>query len=332
MLKNKLHKLRILGISLLLSMGYNTVRATASSDEAALKAEAVEIDDNLRKWQAAGTSSEEKAVARKFLGKKGIFVEDLYRQEDIDRAWEDDLKEVTQSVVRVNQECFENYSTMDIGTGTGTLIDVGLPELQGRVVLTCAHVAVPNRTLEYRYLSISEILKICNTIVPMGTTLQLIHLQASVENVITHKKECFEFNDNKFVRLTITPECQRGIAMNEVLISDIYLLTTNDAEMNSYDICVAILEEPVRFNGEIIPGVPLARLNVMYDIRVADESPYHLSWQGSSRNGSINDVSPIVIGYGNTGYDNNPKLSIYLASDTVKSIIGSGSKKSISFR
>jgi hypothetical protein len=99
--------------------------------------------------------------------------------------------------------------------------------------------------------------------------------------------------------LSITPESQKGQQAAEIPISDIYFFTRNDAKMRCYDVCVAILKESVKCDGKIIPGVPLARLNVMDDIKIDKKPLYHLSWDRSSSGKLIN--APTVIGYGRTG-------------------------------
>jgi hypothetical protein len=212
---------------------------------------------------------------------------------------------------------------------------VGVPELKGKVVLTCAHAVLPN--FSYAGDSIGVMSRGYGTFLPMGNLLmrkihQFVHFQASVENSVTHKKERFKFGDDDFVRLSITPESQKGQQAAEIPISDIYFLTGNDAAMHCYDIGVAILEKSVKCNGKIIPGLPLNRLNVMNDIRVADEFPHHLSWNGSSSEEPRTPYShPTVIGYGRTGAPLKT-LFPYLTQNVNESILGIGIKKAISLR
>ncbi|MDR2807065.1 MAG: hypothetical protein LBB11_02830, partial [Puniceicoccales bacterium] len=96
MKKNQRKSLKVLGLNLLWVMGCLTATATESleplnEDASVLKAEAQVITTHFQTWKSEKASSEEKEKAKLFLRSKGIIVEDLYGQNNIDLAWNDPL-------------------------------------------------------------------------------------------------------------------------------------------------------------------------------------------------------------------------------------------------
>ncbi|MDR2806760.1 MAG: hypothetical protein LBB11_01215 [Puniceicoccales bacterium] len=321
-------------------MGYLTATATESleplnEDASVLKAEAQAIAAHFQTWESAEASSEEKKEAKSFLRLKGIIVEDRYKQSDIDRAWGNSLIAVTRSVVRINKinakvDDNSKCKPTNISAGTGTLINVGILNLCGRVVVTCGHCVLPGFSSDDGVSSTAVATMGDKILSANSQNLQkLIHFSRKPLQSGQNRIHPPGFNQNKnsnLIRLSITTECQQG-QMTNIPITDIYILAKDQNSKECYDICVIILGKPVECNEEIVPGIDLNRLNVITDsINVSQESPFHICWKNS------NNFSPIAIGYGNTGIYNEPKSFSYLDRKTSNFITGSGTKKAIVLR
>jgi hypothetical protein len=212
--------------------------------------------------------------ALNLLKSREITVGDIYTEADIDLAWHGEFKPITQNVVRVNAVDIENGLKLP-SIGTGTLIDIGIPDLAGKVVITCAH---------------------CASIDPWASQ--------TIFNNDTNGTFRGKFNINgKITYLSVTPECvctqnPKGSALintienyradlitgKAIAITDVYVFPGKD-------FCVMILEKPVTFNQQIVPGIPLSNLNVINDILVNEAVHVKTTF----------DETPIVIGYGYTG-------------------------------
>lgn len=71
---------------------------------------------------------------------KQITVGDIFTGADIDLAWDKLCAALTKNVVRINALDIELGTELQLPyIGTGALIDVGPPELKGKVVITCKH-------------------------------------------------------------------------------------------------------------------------------------------------------------------------------------------------
>ncbi|MDR2806766.1 MAG: hypothetical protein LBB11_01245, partial [Puniceicoccales bacterium] len=281
--------------------------------------------------------SEEKEKAKLFLRSKGIIVEDLYGQNNIDLAWNDPLIAVTQNVVRINEVKFKfsddaeatlyPYST---GTGTGTLIDVGIPKLRGRVVATCAHCVLSDFS-KGDEASSTAVATMGDKILSANSqnSQNLVHFSKVYSQDLARKKaNFFDFAQGNWSSLSITTEYKKG-QITDIPITDIYFLTKDQDGKKCYDVCITILERPVKYNDEIVPGINLKQLNVITDtdfINVSQEDPFHIYLDNS------NNFPPIVIGYGNTGIYEERKSFSYLDQETKDFITGFGIKKAIVLR
>jgi hypothetical protein len=101
-----------------------------------------------------------------------------------------------------------------------------------------------------------------------------------LENGALAGKGWFEI-DGKLVNLSVDAECQQGKAPENIRITDTYFLTGNDKETTGndkkfFDICLSILEKPVKCNGEIVPGVRRDELNPSKIESLGAKPPYHI--------------------------------------------------------
>jgi hypothetical protein len=85
-LQNKLTKLGILGIGLLLGIGYGEVMATNFSGRNALQLEAKQIINVLEIVKSKDSSEEQRRQAGEFLYLKGIVYRALYTPENVERV------------------------------------------------------------------------------------------------------------------------------------------------------------------------------------------------------------------------------------------------------
>ncbi|MDR2806761.1 MAG: hypothetical protein LBB11_01220 [Puniceicoccales bacterium] len=318
MKKNQRKSLKVLGLNLLWVMGCLTATATESLellDEEGLQAEAQAIATHFQTWESVKASSEKKEEAKSFLRSKGIIVEDRYKQSDIDRAWSRSLRAVTRNVVRTNRMEYKfnddaeaTLHSHGTGTGTGTLIDVGIPELRGRVVATCAHCVLPHFSRDD------------------GASSTAAAIDNKISSIKYNGTHYFYFGPGNWSSLSITAECKKGQTA-DIPITNIYFLTYDQDGKKYYDICIVILERPVKDNNEIVSGIDLKQLNVITDsINMGQEDPFHICWKNS------NNFHPLVIGYGDTGIYKEQKSFSYLDQETGDFITGFGIKKAIVLR
>jgi hypothetical protein len=211
-------------------------------------------------------------------------VGDIFTEEDVDLAWNELYAPLTKNVVRINMLDIENGLSLPY-IGTGTLVDVGIPELIGKVIITCQH---------------------CSSIFN-DPNVENIKITGTV--TAKHSKHSGDENPGKFIDaskiilLSVTPECERlpNSSVNPVintidvlasaLIKGKAIAVTDVYAHDSEDFCVMILEKPVIFNGEIVPGISLEKLNFMN--LTIDGNGMHIQ--------TAPDETPIVIGYGYTG-------------------------------
>jgi hypothetical protein len=332
MLRNRLTKMRILG--LLLAMGYNAAMATDTTDALDEEALQLAVERVANAFEVLKNGPEEqRAEAKELLHSEGIIPEAFYAQEDIERAWNDEWVSFAQNVVIVNQTVHDAVSGLSRQpAGTGTLIDVGIPGLEGRVVVTCSHVVLP----KFRNLHIenNSIAPLCsdengsNQILSIGSQ-KLRHFRQSNDESL-HKAGWFGFGEN-CVGLSITAECQRGEFSGENPITDLYVLMSKYTTTNCYDMAVCILKEPVKYKGEIIPGVSLDKLNAFTETeRINEGFPCHICLEDPLGAVLPMDKCPVVIGYGLTGLRDvyiPHHLSLGFSKEQKQSFFGSGIKK-----
>ncbi|MDR0741099.1 MAG: hypothetical protein LBF34_05315 [Puniceicoccales bacterium] len=200
-----------------------------------------------------------------------------------------------KNVVCVDQKtCDKDSGQFQVisGTGTGTLIDVGIPELDGRVVITCAHVVLPNEGFRMGSNNIKESLLSTNgwnEIISIDSQ-KLSHFKWIDAGYLSSNGR---FGFGKYdTTCSVKAECQRGNFLDNIPITDIYLLTGDDEGTICYDIAICILKEPVKYKEAIVPGVELNKLNVFTESdKISTIYPYHFSTNVLSK----------VIGYGLTG-------------------------------
>ncbi|MDR2812593.1 MAG: hypothetical protein LBB05_02270, partial [Puniceicoccales bacterium] len=293
-------------------MGCNLVMATEAAEtaeERALKAEAAAIADNLEKWKLG--NAEEKIAARKFLIPKGIMPGKLYKQEDIDYAWSDDLRSLTENVVRIHK-CGLRPSCMC----TGTLIDTGIPGLEGRVVLSCAHGALP----ELETLSLTQAFA-GNRFVEFMDPEKIVHLKTF--KCGDHSWEgLFHIKDDDFVSLSVEAEPQQGQFTKRIPVSDIYLRHDGTNSRNRFDICVILLGKPAVLAGKIVSGFPLRRMNpIGGSLELGNAYPHHVNLPKNKK--------PLIDGYGTTGVLEEQPSYAYLPRAIEEGVLGVDIKKAI---
>jgi hypothetical protein len=153
---------------------------------------------------------------------------------------------------------------------TGTLIDVGIMELKGRVVETCSHCALVSHEE-------SSQLKWCD----VPNFLKLKHLKNKTI-VISDQFTC----DNQIIYVSISPGCKHlsnKIGMDPIEMLDshknangaMYMSVLSDrteddgTENKYYKVCVMILNDPLVILREIIVSlVKLADLNAINPIYI----------------------------------------------------------------
>jgi hypothetical protein len=300
--QNRLTKIRILG--LLLGIGYNVAIATDSPDKDTVRREMRQIVNAFEVLKSKRSSEEHRKQAKEFLHSKDIIPEALYAQKDVERAWNGSWASFAQNVVFVNKDVYNQDSgQFQLSSGTGTLIDVGIPELRGRVIVTCAHVVLPNfkdfhrkddNTEEF-FSNINGSSKIISI-----NSQKLRHFKRVNSGYFFRKK--FALGKNN-VTLSIEAECQRGKFLGNIPVTDIYVLTGNDAGTDCYDIAIGILKESVKYKGKIVPGVRLDKLNVFTEMERIDAilPRHHIRLEGPSEKALPVNKRPVVIGYGVTG-------------------------------
>ncbi|MDR2812320.1 MAG: hypothetical protein LBB05_00800 [Puniceicoccales bacterium] len=294
--------------------------AAKTERERALKVDAAAIVDNFEKLKTG--SAEEKIAAREFLISKSIMPGNLFRQSHVDFVWSDGLRSLTKYVVRVRS---------DNCTGTGTLVDMGIPRLKGRVIVTCAHVVFP----------ISWDLRRCRSLTQMFdgnrffefTDLQTFGHLGMYRDENFSEKGFFIFEEDTIARLSVVAEPRQGQTIDRIYVSDIYIFTDNSEERNYYDICLLILDKPVVFDEEIVSGIPLDQLKPMGgSLVIGNTHPYHICLPEERPEGELGDWLLIVAGYGLAGIREMPMAYPYLPPDIKRDVFGDGIKKAISLR
>ncbi|MDR0740108.1 MAG: hypothetical protein LBF34_00125 [Puniceicoccales bacterium] len=295
-------------MGLLLGIGCNGTMVTASSDRDDLRAEVERVANAFGVLRSESSTEEQKKQAKTLLNSKDIIPEACYTQEDIDRAWNGEWAPFAQNVVCVSKRMYkktdERGRQPKISTGTGTLIDVGIPGLKGRVVVTCAHVVLPNsKDWHKKNNSIKELCLNENggdQIISIGSQ-KLRHFQQFVDGSVPGVGR-FMFNENT-IDLGIKAECQQREILDRIQVTDIYVLNGNDEETSCYDIAICILAEPVQYKGVIVPGVELSKLNIFTETgRIDAMFPrHHICLERSPGEVLPMDKRPVVIGYGQTG-------------------------------
>jgi hypothetical protein len=133
MLNNKFTKLKIFTVSLLLNTNfYGAVSEEGVPDSTGDLIDETKYRDAISIWRSPESSKAEKECAMNLLNEIGIFPNDMYDKSAVDRTESEELKDFARSAVKVRT---------NFGFGTGTVVSLGIPEFEGRVVLTCAHCA-----------------------------------------------------------------------------------------------------------------------------------------------------------------------------------------------
>jgi hypothetical protein len=131
---------------------------------------------------------------------------------------------------------------------TGSLIDIGIPKLKGRVIVTCSHCALfsPEESSQWKGQDVSNFLK-------------LKHLKN--ETIVISDQFIY---DSQTTYVSISPKCESlsnkmGMYLAETLYSHknangaTYVSVLSDrteddgTENKCYDVCVMILKDPERF-------------------------------------------------------------------------------------
>ncbi|MDR2372394.1 MAG: hypothetical protein LBD60_04580 [Puniceicoccales bacterium] len=273
--------------------------------------------------------------AKESLHPEGIIPGALYTPKNVEHAWGSRWASFTQNVVCVNQLYDYDDQFPGSGTDTGTLISVGKPELEGRVVLTCAHVVLRDfGRFHDKNNNIEELFS------PENESDQVIsiHSQKLRHFKWINAKYCsregwFKIGKDNLI-LSVKAECRRGEFGDDIPITNIYLLTGNDEGTNCYDVAICILKEPVKFEGKIVPGIELDKLNAFTEMeRVSAVSPYHhIHLEGPLGEAFPVDQRPVVIGYGLTGLRDwhiTRRLSSVFSAEQERSLLGFGIKKAM---
>ncbi|MDR0740106.1 MAG: hypothetical protein LBF34_00115 [Puniceicoccales bacterium] len=226
------------------------------------------------------------------LKKDAITVGDIFTEADVDLAWDASYAPLTKNVVRINMLDIENGLLLPY-IGTGTLVDVGVSELRGRVIITCQHCSSINidpnvENIEFTNIETTKTMKAKHSKQLQGA-IPGNFLDESKEFLLSVTPECERLQENPVINTVDdhknalqdnpTDNYSRAIA-----VTDVYVL-------DEADFCVMILEKPVKFNGAIVPGISLQKLNVMN--LTIDNNGAHIQ--------TALDETPIVIGYGFTG-------------------------------
>ncbi|MDR2812590.1 MAG: hypothetical protein LBB05_02255 [Puniceicoccales bacterium] len=231
-------------------------------------------------FNAIAHSAQELAEALCKLRSADITVGNVYTAVDVYRVWHADFISLARNVVRINVLEVQNELSLPY-IGTGTLVDIGIPELAGRVVITCKHCSFSNGD-------------------PNGKDiLQLLGVKYS-ENAEFGISGEFDVGGKTY--LSVTPECEHSQEPKplintvpdhlETLSNERAIAVRSVYNLNAKDFGVMILEKPVKLNGQIVSGFPLGKLNVMNSLNVID----------TKIGNHINTPQPsTVIGYGLTG-------------------------------
>jgi hypothetical protein len=352
MSQNKLTKIRILSMGLLLSIGYNGVMATDSSDRDALQLARGQV---VNAFEALKSGIEEQInTAKELLHSKDIIPEACYTQKNVECAWNGKWAPFAQNVVCVNARKYNEANRQpQFSSGTGTLIDLSIPELQGRVVLTCAHVVLPNPKSNENIEELFSAINGGNEVISIGLQ-KLRHFKQLIFSSGGGPVEgWFSFNTDS-VSLSVEAECQRDEVLPSIPVTDIYLLTGNDRGTNCYDVAICILKESVKykikkslqvkkkFKGKtylttnveyerkIVPGVSLDKLNPFTETERIDATPFfHIHLEGPSGEILPVDKRPVIIGYGLTGLGESVPdcLVSGFSGEQERSFLGLGIKK-----
>jgi hypothetical protein len=140
MKNNSLNKLSVFSLGLLLSMNFIMAKAWTHSKSVNLDRLKKNIDFHRLSYIKAVLSYlelKEMQEAANFLEQHRIFLNDIFMDENARFALSQSFHALTQCIVRVNK-----FNIDSLHMDTGTLIDVGILELKGRVVATCSHCAL----------------------------------------------------------------------------------------------------------------------------------------------------------------------------------------------
>ncbi|MDR3317263.1 MAG: hypothetical protein LBS71_00450 [Puniceicoccales bacterium] len=304
-------KLKIISLSLLCGITSNAFLFGAAADDHIEKLR--EISEAL--VAIADIPQCDDSDCGAWLQAREIFVEDIFKPEDVTRAWSSSFQDFTKNVVRINmikkqdELCFPYI-------GTGTLIDVGISDLKGRVVLTCQHcsgIEHANRT--YGDSSANTVTQNDQLIAMHSKSSEGSYLEETVHLSIT--PQC-EQSEDEIALINTLEDHQETISSREAIaVTDVYnLVEVVDGKENRRDFCIMILATSVTFGGEVVSGIPLSQPQVMdsdLDTNLIEEDLIHHT--------ELFSKQPfIVIGYGMTGvcqpdYIHFPPLETHVQSD-----------------
>ncbi|MDR0418183.1 MAG: hypothetical protein LBH08_01985 [Puniceicoccales bacterium] len=212
--------------------------------------------------------------------------------------------DIAKNVVKVYTG---NGDDMDVYMGTGTLIDGGLPEKAGKVVVT----GYPGKKGDLANLSQCE----CGIRSIVDEQIILIFPCICLENSSYGR---FQVNKNSpYIYVSVDLEGKK------VPVKYVCLL---EEDNRSQDFCILILENPMVDNdGEVVPGFPLEQLHVM-DFET--DSHFPRDFCGTEHIKTPQSLS--IIGYGSCGIVDEEKfdeLRKKVSLDFIEEITGMGKKK-----
>ncbi|MDR1590959.1 MAG: hypothetical protein LBR92_03115 [Puniceicoccales bacterium] len=332
MLNNRLVKLRVFALSLLAGASCNGAMASE-------KSLLTQVQENIEIWQSPEALPEDKAQAKDFLASHEIEADDIYRPEDVRRAWEPKFTSLTRNVVRTNSLKLENGYHLPM-IGTGTLVDVGISGLEGRTVITCAHCCGFDDTVDSlaamtridnngdgagvirtyyleggpfsrmrsnKYVSITSEIEQTSAPLPICNTLD--DFKAALTNGSAYAIEGAYFFATTSSKMKIIQADADG---NPLYERDADGNIIYELDVRFLDIAIAILRKPITRNGKIVSGFPFAQLNVAnteilkeITILCKHEDGKPDTFERQEVQGHILGINPanpaLIVGYGLTG-------------------------------
>ncbi|MDR0968229.1 MAG: hypothetical protein LBL99_01165 [Holosporaceae bacterium] len=207
----------------------------------------------------------------------------LYKESDVAAAWSEEWKDTCKHIVRVNilGNTADDKTVFAPTIGTGALIDIGVPALLGRVVITCRH----NIAMDGG----NERVESSN----MKADASSLAMQSGREGLFT-------MINGSSTYLSVTPELTEKDS-DPPLINSIdehqrcrYKVERIYHPKSGFDVAILVLEEPIKDEGRSL-GLREVFSNV---------------WRASEGEDQIvngQDTKAFVIGYGMTGVEQPPQ-------------------------
>ncbi|MDR2781136.1 MAG: hypothetical protein LBB21_01585 [Holosporaceae bacterium] len=224
-----------------------------------------------------------------------IFVDTIYSKGSVDDAWDDNKwwGNLHKHVVRVNTLVQQDGKFYPF-VGTGTLIDIGIEELKGRVVITCAHCVGNDVTGTNTCLKAGK--EECIQLANEKVFLSVTHEKLRSENPLPIINNPPPIINNPPSVINDPPPIINDPQQHEndksYSVLRAYLPRNYTGFGTENDVSILILKDPIRTSeNEILEGEKITKDNVLTvkSGKIIEPEMYVIGYGLSACNSSLND-------------------------------------------